>query len=239
MSPEGSGLRAALGFLTVLGGAAAPGRRAVGWFAPVGVLVGGVVGVVWWGAGELWAPLLAATLTVAADAVVTGGLHWDGLADSADGLLPPLERERRLSVLSDPRAGAFAVVAVVIVFALRVAALVSMAADPLLLAGLWGASRAAMGVALAKVPYARGEGLASAFVGTSVAPSLVGGLVALALVPVAIGWPGLAAAVALVVGSGGVVLLARRRLGGFTGDVLGAAGLIGETCGLVLAAAKW
>jgi cobalamin synthase len=68
---------------------------------------------------------------------------------------------------------------------------------------------------------------------------VAGGLVALVLVPVAIGWPGLAAAGALVVGSGAVVLLAQSRLGGFTGDVLGAAGLVGETCGLVLAAARW
>jgi adenosylcobinamide-GDP ribazoletransferase len=97
-----------------------------------------------------------------------------------------------------------------------------------------------MGVTLATVPYARpGGGLATAFTGTPLLPSLVGGLLALALVPLAIGWPGLAAALALVVGSAAVIGLARARLGGFTGDVLGAAGLVGETCGLVLAAARW
>jgi adenosylcobinamide-GDP ribazoletransferase len=89
-----------------------------------------------------------------------------------------------------------------------------------------------MGIVLAKVPYARGEGLASAFVGRSAVPSVVGGLAALTLVP----WAGVAG---LVVGTAGVIALAKRRIGGFTGDVLGAAGLIGETCGLVLAAAKW
>jgi adenosylcobinamide-GDP ribazoletransferase len=212
----------------------------VAWFAPVGVVVGLVVGGVWWGAGELWPPLLAAVLAVTADAVVTGMLHLDGLADTADGLLPPLERSRRLAVMSDPRAGVFGVVTVVLVLGLRVAALAAIDPDPLLLAGLWGGARAAMGVTLATVPYARAEGgLATAFAETRLAPVVAGGLVALALVPVAIGWPGLAAAAALVAGSGAVVALARSRLGGFTGDVLGAAGLVGETCGLVLAAARW
>ncbi len=226
------GLRGAVGFLTVVGGSSAPGTSAVAWFGVVGVLLGAVVGGVWWGAGELWAPLMAATLTVLADAVLTGGLHLDGLADSADGLLPPMEKERRLVVLSDPRSGAFGVTALVLVLGLRVAALAALEPDPLLLAGLWGASRAAMGIVLAKVPYAKGEGLASAFAGASVIPSVVSGLAALTLVP----WAGVAG---LLVGTGGVVWLARRRIGGFTGDVLGAAGLIGETCGLVLAAARW
>jgi adenosylcobinamide-GDP ribazoletransferase len=233
-------MRAAVGFLTIVGSAAAPDRRSAVWFAPVGAALGLAVGLVWWGAGELWPPLLAATLAVTADAVLTGMLHLDGLSDSADGLLPPLERSRRLDVLSDPRAGAFGVVAVVLVLGLRIAALATLDPDPLLLAGLWGAARAAMGVTLATVPYARpGGGLATAFTGTPLGPSLVGGLLALALVPLALGWPGVAAALALVVGSAAVVGLARTRLGGFTGDVLGAAGLVGETCGLVLAAARW
>jgi adenosylcobinamide-GDP ribazoletransferase len=167
-------------------------------------------------------------------------LHLDGLSDAADGLLPPIDRARRFEVLSDPRAGVFGVVVVVLVLGLRVAALATLSPDPVLLAGLWGASRAAMAVTLATVPYARpGGGLATAFAGPPLAPALVGGGLALALVPIAIGAPGLAAAAALVVGSGAVVLLAKSRLGGFTGDVLGAAGLVGETCGLVLAAARW
>ena len=233
-------MRAAVGFLTIVGGAVLPDRRSVAWFAPVGVAIGLVVGTVWWAAGELWPVLLAATLAVVADAVLTGMLHLDGLSDSADGLLPPLERARRLDVLSDPRAGAFGVVTVVLVLGLRIAALAAIAPDPLLLAGLWGAARAAMGVALATVPYARsGGGLASAFAGTPLVPPVVGGALALTLVPVAIGWPGLAAALALIAGSASVLLLAQARLGGYTGDVLGAAGLVGETCALVVAAARW
>jgi cobalamin synthase len=51
--------------------------------------------------------------------------------------------------------------------------------------------------------------------------------------------PGLVAVGAVAVGAAGVVAVARRRIGGFTGDVLGASGMVGETAGLVLAAARW
>jgi adenosylcobinamide-GDP ribazoletransferase len=233
----------AIGFLTCvsLRRDAVPGRQTAAWFAPVGAVVGLLVGTVWWGAGELWPPLIAAVLAIAADAALTGLLHLDGLADSADGLLPPLDRERRLLVMADPHTGAFGMVVLVLVVLLRIAALAELDADPLLVAGLWAASRAAMGIALATLPYARPEGgLASAFAATPLAPSLVGGLAALGLVVGAGGLPeGPAAAVGLAVGAAAVFALAARRLGGFTGDVLGAAGVIGETCGLLLAAAEW
>ena len=235
------GLRGALGFLTAFGGAAAPDRRAVVWFGPVGALVGLLVGAVWWGADELWPPLLAATLAVVADAALTGMLHLDGLADAADGLLPPLDRARRLTVMSDPHAGVFAVVVVVLVLGLRIVALAALAPNPLVLAGLWGAARAAMGLTLATVPYARTTGgLATAFTGISPLPSLVMGAAGLVVAAAVLGVPaGPAAAAGLVLGAGGVVVLARRKLGGFTGDVLGAAGVVGETCALVVAAARW
>jgi adenosylcobinamide-GDP ribazoletransferase len=200
-----------------------------------------VVGGVWWGAHELWPPLLAAVLAVVADAAVTGMLHLDGLADSADGLLPPLDRPRRLAVMADPHAGVFGLVVVVLVLALRVGALGALAPDVWLVVGLWAGSRAVMGVALTVMPYARPEGgLASAFAGSPLAPPLLGTLAALVLVGWAGGLPeGLAAAAGLVGGAAAVLELAHRRIGGFTGDVLGAAGVIGETCGLLLAAARW
>lgn len=239
--PGAGGPRGALGFLTAFGGAAPPDRQAVVWFGPVGALVGLLVGAVWWGAEELWPPLLAATVAVVADAALTGMLHLDGLADSADGLLPPLDRARRLTVMSDPHAGVFAVVVVVLVLGLRIVALAALTPNPLVLAGLWAAARAAMGLTLATVPYARASGgLARAFTGTSPVPSLVVGAGGLLVAAAALGVPaGPAAALGLVAGAGGVVVLARRKLGGFTGDVLGAAGVVGETCALVVAAARW
>jgi adenosylcobinamide-GDP ribazoletransferase len=237
-------LRSALAFLTIAGGAAAPDRRSPAWFAPVGALAGLAVGGAWWLADIAFSPLVAAVLAVAADAVVTGALHLDGLADTADGVLPPLPRERRLAVMKAPDVGAFGVAALVLALSLRVAAFAALAPDPWLVVGVWAAARGAMAVTMAVVPYARpGGGLASAFGGGargSVVAAAVGVVVAGGVVVASAGWvAGTAAFAALVMGFAGVVALARRRLGGFTGDVLGAAGVVAETAALVVASARW
>jgi adenosylcobinamide-GDP ribazoletransferase len=237
-------MRAALAFLTVVGGAAAPDRRAPAWFAIVGGLLGLAVGAVWWGAGELWPPLVAALLAAAADAALTGMLHLDGLADSADGLLPPVDRTRRLAIMATPDVGAFGVTALVLVVGARVAAFAALAPDPLLVAGLWAASRAAMALTLATVPYARERGAASGFASGGarviVAPAAAGLVAAGALTLVSLGVvQGTAAVAVLLAGFAAVVLLAVRRVGGYTGDVLGAAGVVAETMGLLAAAARW
>jgi adenosylcobinamide-GDP ribazoletransferase len=240
---------AALAFLTPLGRAREPDRTTFDWFPIVGALIGAAVGLVWWGANELWSPLVAATLAVAADVALTGALHVDGLADTADGVLPHLDRQRRLEVMTEPDVGAFGVTAVVLTLGLRVAVLASLAPDPALLAALWCTSRTVMAVAARTIPYARSEGgLAAAFLGRSPATvAVLGTAMALAL---AVGsgavldtMPSVLVAVlavaAVAVAGAAVVALARRRLGGFTGDVLGAAGVVGETVGLLVAAARW
>ncbi len=233
-------MRAALGFLTIVGGAAPPDRRAPAWFGLVGALVGLAVGAVWWGAGELWPPLLAAMLAVGADAALTGMLHLDGLADSADGLLPPVDRARRLAIMATPDVGAFGLVAVLLVLVARVAALSTLTPDPLLVAGLWAGARAGMALTMAVVPYARAAGAASGFADRRSGPAAVTLVVAVVVVVATLGgWAGVATATALVAGFAAVVALAVRRLGGYTGDVLGAAGVVAETVGLVVAAARW
>jgi adenosylcobinamide-GDP ribazoletransferase len=236
-------MRSALGFLTVVGGAAPPEPRAPAWFGPVGGALGLAVGGAWWVADELWPPLVAALLAVAVDAALTGMLHFDGLADSADGLLPPLDRGRRLQVMATPDVGAFGVMVVTLVVLARVAALAALEPDPLLIAGLWTASRAAMALALASLPYARvAGGAASGFREGSAKPALAALVAGCAIVVWAFDgdWgPGVLVAAASLAGFGAVVAFAWRRLGGYTGDVLGAAGLVAETVGLLVAAARW
>lgn len=230
----------AFSFLTPLGGARVPAAGSVRWFPFVGALVGLAVGASWWGASQLWAPAVAAALAVAVDLALTGMLHADGLADSADGLLPHLDRDRRLAVMAEPTIGAFGVVVVGVVVLLRWSALATMEADVLLVAGLWCLSRTLMALVLGAVPYARDEGLATVFRGgPTISTAVVGGVAPTILVALAEG----AAAIPIVLlawaAGAGVVLLARRRLGGFTGDVLGAAGVMAETGGLLVAAAAW
>ena len=87
-------MRAAFAFLTPFGGARPPGPRTLDWFPLVGAVIGaGARRVVVGGRPGLAGPV-AAALVVAADLGVTGLLHFDGLVDSADGLLPHLDRER-------------------------------------------------------------------------------------------------------------------------------------------------
>jgi adenosylcobinamide-GDP ribazoletransferase len=233
-------MRAALGFLTVVGGAAPPDRGAPAWFGAVGALVGMAVGGTWWAAGELWPPLLAAVVAVTVDAVLTGFLHLDGLADSADGLLPPLDRERRLAVMSSPDVGAFGAAALVVVLLARVAALAAIGPDVVLVTGLWAAVRAAMALTMARVPYARPAGTATGFAVPAAAPAAVTAALGLAAVVAARGGlAGVATGVAAAAALAAVVAFAVRRIGGYTGDVLGAAGVVGETVGLLVAAARW
>lgn len=233
-------MRAALAFLTALGRPTIPGPSALAWFPAVGAGLGLGLGAAWWLAAQLWSPLLAAVVVVAIDLAVTGGLHLDGLADSADGLLAPgLDRSRRLEVMAEPSIGAFAVAVTTTTLLLRVAALAVLTPAPLLLAALWALSRTAMAVAARSVPYARPGGLASSFLGGPAVPvALTGGVLALAFGATT----GIAGVVAVVIATGAaaaVVVAGVRRLGGFTGDVLGAAGIVAETAGLVVAAARW
>lgn len=225
-------MRAALGFLTPLGGARTPSARALPWFAIVGALVGLGVGAAWWGGAEVWSPAVGAALAIVADLALTGMLHHDGLGDSADGLLPHLPRERRLEVMRQPDVGAYGVAAIGAVLLLQFAALSSMPVDVLLLVALSATSRGLAAVVLASRPYARPGGLAEVFRGRSPAAWLVVGVATVAL---AVHEP--LAAVVAVLAFGAVIAFGERRLGGYTGDVLGAAIVVAQTAGILAAGA--
>ena len=247
-----SGFRQALAFLTPLGGAASPTRAAFMWFPVVGALLGLVLGTIWWATDDGLGPLAAAALVVAADLALTGALHFDGLLDSADGLLPHLSPERRLAVMAEPHVGAFAIATGTSTLLLRTSALAALgAARPLLLAALWCLSRTAMAITALTGRYARPAGLASSFLSEPestkqppaqsagprwVGPASTGTVVALVLAVA--DDPGSVVAVAAgAAGAAGVAALAARRIGGFTGDTLGAGGLVAETVGLLTAVA--
>lgn len=266
MSRQLEALRGAVGFLTPLGGAAAPSAASLDAFPLVGAGIGASVGAVWVASRRVLGPLASAAVTVAADALLTGALHLDGVADAADGLLAHLPRERRLEVMAEPAIGAFGQVSLSGLLLLRAGALAEAGPSIWLPAALWSASRALMAVAAARMPYARQTGLATAF---RRAEGRGGGwsgswasLVAIPLLTLAAGrgvsgrWSGPApcggagrashahpalrgAAVVLpaVAAGTGVLALGRRQLGGFTGDVLGASGVVTETVGLLVAVA--
>lgn len=227
----------AIGFLTVLGAARSPDHRTLWFFPLVGAGVGGLLALVQLGAGAVWAPGVVATLVVLADLAVTGLLHVDGLADSTDGLLPHLPADRRLAVMATPDVGAFALAVVPAVLLARWSALATDRIDPLAVVGVWAMARTVAAGVPALVPYARQEGLATAFLSGGHAGVLVALVPVGALLVMASGVAGAAALAAGVATAGGVVMLARRRIGGFTGDVLGAAIVLAETAALLALAA--
>jgi adenosylcobinamide-GDP ribazoletransferase len=235
-------MRAALAFLTPFPGARRPTPRALRWFPVVGALLGLALGGLWWATAKIWPPAVAAVILVLADLGLTGMLHLDGLADTADGLLPHLTRARRLEVMREPTVGAYGVGAVVVVLLGRFAVFATLRPAPLLVAALWCMSRTAMAAVVDRVPYARQEsGLPGAFMGSPV-PALAVAVVVLGAAALAAAWAVPAGPVAVgssALAFGAMVAWARWRIGGYTGDVLGAAGMVGETIGLLVAAARW
>lgn len=208
-----------------------------GWAWPLaGLAVAGPAGLLGAAALGLGLPApVAAGLLLAAQVLLSGAMHEDGLADAADGLWGGLTPERRLEIMKDSRTGSYGVLALVLSVGLRWSLL-----SGLIAAGLWGAviaaavlSRAGMPALMAALPPARAGGL-SRSVGRPGAGTAAGAVaLALGLALVLTGAPALAAALGagLAVCGGGA--LARAKLGGQTGDILGAAQQLAEIAALL------
>lgn len=228
------GLLAALGFLTVLpiparySGNASTLGRSIAYFPLVGLFIGLAVAVLDAGLTRLLPVPVATVLVGMVLMAVSGGLHVDGLADTADGFFGGRRpRERILEIMKDSRSGPMAAAAVVLVVALKLAAIGTIApelrAGTLVLVPLAG--RSAMVVCMAVLSYARSEGgTGAAFAAqrpwVAVATSI---LILGAVGGWACGARGLAACGASVAAA--IVLAAyfQYKIGGWTGDTLGAA----------------
>lgn len=236
-------MRAAIAFLTVIPVAAAEGepgeRLGRAYFPAVGALLGLVAGVCFVAVTAITSPLVAAVAATATTAVLSGALHLDGLADAADGLFGGGDAARRLEVMRDSRIGSFGVVAVVLVLVGEVAALASMspprAIVALVIAG--AISRWTMLLMVAVVPYVRRAGLGVAAGGSHRPFDLVLGS-ALAGAVCLLDWRRAAASVLVALVIAAVVgAIARRRIGGATGDVYGATAELSQLGVLVVFAA--
>ena len=200
---------------------------AAAWAFPlVGVVVAVIGGVVAEGLQALSvAPPIIALCLVAGMSMVTGAMHEDGLADCADGFWGGWDRLRRLEIMKDSQVGTYGVLALIVTTALRWSVLTLLIEHDTLLAALVAGavvSRAAMVWVMYSLPHARNEGLSHYAGRPGHIPLLwVGALSVLAALWAAgtgFPWP-------LVFGglvTSAVILLARRKIGGQTGDVLGA-----------------
>lgn len=234
-----------MSFLTVLPVANADGspgtRLGRAYFPAIGALVGLASGAVFVVTGALTTPLLGAAAAVAALCLLTGAIHVDGLADSADGLLARGDVARRLEVMRDPRLGSYGVTAIAAVLLLDVAAISSMSPArglaALVIAG--ALSRLATVAVISVVPYVRSSGLGvAAWDARHRGLDLVVG-VASAAVVCAFDWKRALIALPFVALTALLlVVLARSRVGGATGDVCGATAELCQLAALVVFAVR-
>jgi adenosylcobinamide-GDP ribazoletransferase len=209
-------------------------------FPVVGAVIGALVGGVAVVQVELGLPVMVAAIgAVAVEIVVTGALHIDGLADTADGLAGR-EPAHSLEIMRDHGIGVYGVCAVVLDLLLKVTVIVALPTSELVLtlAAVFAVSRSAPLPLAAALPYAGSEGTGRDFVerlGTRAAAAgvVLGGVLAIALG----GLWALTVVGALVVVTLAVGVAAHRRLSGITGDVLGAAVELTTLAGLFTAIA--
>jgi adenosylcobinamide-GDP ribazoletransferase len=184
----------------------------------------------------------SALLALVAGGLVTGALHEDGLADTADGFGGGRDRDEKLAIMRDSRQGSYGIIALILTIGLRAAALYTIA-EPvegaLALIAAHAASRAALAPALYLLRPARDDGLGATAgrprLATTLIAVAIGAVVALgALGPVRGG----IALILMAAAVAGTAMLARRQIGGYTGDVLGAFEQVGEIVMLLAAAAK-
>jgi len=235
-----------------------PGSNHVAWderwltdcvrhFPAVGMLIGAAVGLVLWGASLAWPPAIAAVLAVALGTWWTGAFHEDGLADTFDALGGSAPRDRALEIMKDSRIGSYGAMALVLVTAARIAALAAIMAGP------WATPLQALPLALAAcawthalarwvsvavmagLPYAGDEAHAKAKPLARGVPSRQVLLAGLWVLPLAMAVAAMAGHAVLVLTALAAVLVAvgmrrwlRQRLGGYTGDTLGAAEQLAE-----------
>jgi adenosylcobinamide-GDP ribazoletransferase len=213
------------------------------YFPPVGVIVGLIAAAAYRLASLVWPSPVAALAAVAAAATVTGGLHEDGWADLFDALAASRDRERMLAVMKDSRIGASGALALVLLVAGRVAVLAALPAAevPAALIAAHALSRWTTLPLAWRLPYVRpagglGKPLAGRVTGRRVA---AGTALAALIAAITLGWsalPALTAAAVVAFASG---LFFRARLGGVTGDCLGAAIQLAELAILLALAARW
>lgn len=252
---EAQDLPAALGLLTRLpvkvdfARAQARGARAA-WAWPVaGAVVGALAGLV--GLLATWLglpPAFTAGLVILCQVMVTGAMHEDGLADTADGLWGGYTRDRRLEIMKDSAIGAYGTIALMLSLLLRAAALAALfavsptaACAALVLAGALG--RGAMGALMGALPNARGSGLSDSVgrpagatvvlaLGVGLSIGLLASLWALSLASL------VAALCAVAATTAPLAILAKIKIGGQTGDILGASAILAEIATLGACAAR-
>ncbi|GIZ52132.1 adenosylcobinamide-GDP ribazoletransferase [Noviherbaspirillum aridicola] len=207
------------------------------YFPAVGVVVGGIVALTYLLCAMLWPQPVAVLLSVVAGIWVTGAFHEDGFADTCDGMGGGMTPQRVMEIMTDSRIGTYGAVGIGLLLALKCTTLSllppALVAPALLLAH--PASRLASAALIWKLDYVKGEGKAKPLAQKMSGGEFLVGVVSVAAPALLMTWLGLLTWAALAVALAALTLisvwLARRfvrRIGGYTGDCLGAVQQAGE-----------
>jgi adenosylcobinamide-GDP ribazoletransferase len=244
---------AAVSFLTrfpVAGGRALDGRtvaRSARWFPLVGLPLGAICAVVLWLSSRIFPPLIAAVIWAGADAALTGALHLDGLADTADGFGGGHTREDILRIMRDHAIGAYGAVALILALLLRVAAVAALdfharprhAVVAIVLTPVLGRWAAVLSGAVSESARPDGDS-PTRWIGMpelTVATITVAALIAAGMSAASDIVRGPAAWAMVAIASVLWTRLCRRKIGGVTGDTLGAGVVLSECLVLLVFAA--
>ncbi len=240
-------MRAAFGLLSRLpvghldGLQAADLSRAAAWFPVVGLAVGGVSAGLRLAAGTVLPAGPSTVIALAGAVLVTGGLHEDGLADTADAVGAHVDRARRLEILRDPRIGTFGGLALGLSLLFAYAALVPLSEAHFVRAVVVGhvLARCSPLWQARLAPPARPDGLGSLMRASVPALAIASAIGVAAALGIGLPAPGAAALGAGLLSTGAVALLARRAIGGTTGDTFGAGAKLVEIVAYGVFAAFW
>ena len=201
------------------------------WAFPlVGAAIGALAAIAGWCALALsLPPLIAAGISLAVLSISSGAMHEDGLADCADGFWGGSSRERRLEIMKDSQIGTYGVLALILVTGLRwIGYGVLLASGTLAVIAIAALSRAAIPAVMCALPHARATGL-SYRVGRPEWPAAgLSALIGIAIAVLCLGGGAVIAALIAAATVFGIALLAKAKIGGQTGDVLGAAQQMAE-----------
>ena len=211
------------------------------WFPIVGVVVGAIVGGVAWGVSNLTTPLVGSAVAVLVGVLITGAFHEDGLADVADAFVGGWSTEDRLRILKDPLHGSYGVAAMCGSIVLRVCALSAITPQQMFTAAIAAhcLARAGALALMLTTSLARHEGLGSDYVKSlRRSPTVISLVVSLFFVIFLVGVWSIAVIVATIAGAMTIRWWSIKKIGGITGDVLGAAEQVSEALILIALSAR-
>jgi adenosylcobinamide-GDP ribazoletransferase len=213
--------------------------RATAWFPVVGLIIGGLLALLNWLLGFILPSSVINALLIVALVMVTGALHLDGFADTCDGLAGHKPVEERWQVMRDSRTGAFGVVGIVLLLLTKYVSLNKIPAEWLLptLVFMPAVSRGAMVYAIFAFPYARPEGLGTAYKAATRWPQLTAATiitiaVAAALFPL-FSFTGFLLICGVWVITTLFTFYLKHKFAGLTGDTYGAINEVAEVTALI------